>query len=174
MSLATAVNPTAPIENRAAAVLAARVSAIAIAIGVVWGVLSLIYMMTGGQAAIQAAVAEVGASGADAETMAAFAGAAMMFTAVLMIVCQVILGLVQWFKPNIVIPIIFIILVIYGLGSNALSLMMAGSAPAAAATPMWLTVGTFAVLIVELVLHIAGARGASKIKDFEHDLSDTF
>ena len=30
---------------------------------------------------------------------------------------SLILGLVQWFKPNIVIPILFTVLVVYGLGT---------------------------------------------------------
>lgn len=170
----TAMNPTAPIESRADAVTAARASAIAIAIGVVWGLFGLLYMMTGGQAAMQAAVAQAAADNPDAAAMAGAMGGVAIGMIVFFIVLQAILGLVQWFKPNIVIPIIFIILVIYGLGTAVLGLMMAGSMPAGAASPMWLTVGGFVVMIVELILHIAGARGASKIKDFEHDLSDTF
>lgn len=170
----TAMNPTAPIESRAAAVDAARASAIAIAIGVVWGLFGLLYMLTGGQAAMQAAVAQAAADSPEAAAMAGAMGGVAIGMIIFFIVIQAILGLVQWFKPNIVIPIIFIILVIYGLGTAVLGLMMAGSMPAGAASPMWLTVGGFVVMVVELILHIAGARGASKIKDFEHDLSDTF
>lgn len=170
----TAMNPMAPIESRAAALAAARASAIGIAVGVVWGLFGLLYMMTGGQAAMQAAVAQAAADNPDAAAMAGAMGGVAIGMMIFFIVVQVVLGLVQWFKPNIIIPIIFIILVIYGLGTSVLGLMMASGTPTAAMTPMWLTVGGFVVMIVELILHIAGARGASKIKDFETDLSDTF
>lgn len=170
----TAMNPMAPIESRAEAVMAARASAIAIAIGVVWAMFGLLYMMTGGQAAMQATMAQAAADNPDAAAMAGAMGGFAIGMVIFVIVVQAILGLVQWFKPNMIVPIIFIILVIYGLGSAALGLMMTSSMPTAAMTPLWLIVGGFAVMIVELILHIAGARGASKIKDFETDLSDTF
>jgi len=172
MSLASAMNPTAPIEDMETAVAAARASAIAIALGVVWGMIVLIYTLTGGQAAMQAALAQAAADGPEATAMAGAVGSFAIGLMIFFIVVQVILGLVQWFKPNNVIPILFIILVIYGLGSGALSLMMAGSLPANAATPMWVTVGGFVVMIIELILHISGVRGASKIKELEYELLD--
>ena len=94
------------------------------------------------------------------------AGAAVGVTAFL-IAIQLILGLVQWFKPNIVIPILFTILVVYGLGTAVLGLVMAGQMdiPAAAA-PAWQTWGGIVVLVIQLVLHIAGIRGANALRKF--------
>ena len=50
---------------------------------------------------------------------AAMTGAAIG-GAIFVVVIQLVLGLVQWFKPNIVIPILFTVLVVYGLGSTVL------------------------------------------------------
>ena len=80
-----------------------------------------------------------------------------------LIVIQLIIGLVQWFKPNIVIPIIFTILVAFSLVTGLMAALGGGGQPetvAAVANPAWLTWGGLAFLVVELILHIAGIRGA--------------
>ena len=112
-------------------------------------------------------MAEAAASSPEAASMTGMmAGAAVGVTAFL-IAIQLILGLVQWFKPNIVIPILFTILVVYGLGTAVLGLVMAGQMdiPAAAA-PAWQTWGGIVVLVIQLVLHIAGIRGANALRKF--------
>ena len=129
------MNPTATISNAGEAKAAARASAIAIFLGVIWGVIGLVWLMGPGAAVMEAAMAEAAASSPEAASMTGMmAGAAVGVTAFL-IAIQLILGLVQWFKPNIVIPILFTILVVYGLGTAVLGLVMAGQMdiPAAAA-----------------------------------------
>ena len=102
---------------------------------------------------------------ADTPEMAGKAGVMTQVTlwlAVGFVVIQLVLGFVQWAKPNIVLPIVFLILVAFGLISGLLGLMMAGQEgmPEAAATPAWQLWGGMVVLVVQLVLHIAGIRGA--------------
>src|SRR5690606_8579872 len=113
-----ASNPTAPINNEAEATAAARASAIAIFLGVLWGIVGIVYLMTAGQAVMEAAMAQ---ASADAPEMAGMAGVmtqAALWMSVGLVVIQLVLGLVQWAKPNIVIPIIFVILVAFGLVSG--------------------------------------------------------
>lgn len=172
---AKAMNPTSPLNTEAEALAAARASAIAIFLGVVWGVVGIIYMMTGGQEAMEAAMAAAGgeeATAGMATSMAQFA----LYMAIGLVVIQAILGFVQWTRPNKVIPIIFIILVVYGLGSAALSQMMAGqmNLPEGAQGPLWLTVAGFVVMLVELVLHIAGVRGASKLDKLRMEAAQNY
>ncbi len=163
-----AMNPTAAINDAAEAKAAARASAIAIFLGVIWGIIGLVWMMGPGAEVMEAAMAEAAASSPGAEGMSGMiAGAAIGFAGFL-ILCQVILGAVQWFKPNIVIPILFTVLVVYGLGSTVLALTMAdqlgmGAAPQA---PGWQTWGGLAVMVVQLILHIAGIRGANAMNKF--------
>ncbi|WP_374516576.1 hypothetical protein [Brevundimonas sp.] len=159
---ARAINPTAPLNTEAEALAAARASAIAIFLGVVWGIVGVVYMMTDGQAAMEAAMAAAGGDEATAGMAGSIAQFAM-YMAIGLVVIQAILGFVQWTKPNKVIPILFIILVVYGIGSTALGQMMAVEMPEAARSPMWLLVAGFVVMLVQLVLHIAGVRGASKL-----------
>ena len=88
-----------------------------------------------------------------------------IWTAVGICVIQLVLGLVQWAKPNVVIPIIFAILVAFGLASGAFGLVMAGPAgmPETAAAPSWQLYVGLVILVIQLVLHIAGIRGAGAL-----------
>jgi len=157
-----ASNPTAPITNEAEATAAARASAIAIFLGVLWGVVGIIYLMTAGQELMAAAMAQASADAPEMEGMAGVMTQAALWMSVVFVVIQLVLGLVQWAKPNIVIPIIFVILVAIGLISGLMGLMMAGQAgmPETAAAPVWQTWGGLVILVVQLILHIAGIRGA--------------
>ncbi len=163
MSLISAMNPTAPITDRTQAIAAARSSAIAIFIGVAWGIVGVIYLMTAGSAAMEAAIAQAAAESPDAASMSGMAGmmtGAAIGGSIFVVVIQLVLGLVQWFKPNIVIPILFTVLVVYGLGSTLLALTMMGG-EVAGANPMWFTVLGLVILVIQLVMHIAGIRGAN-------------
>lgn len=167
--LVKGMNPTATITNESEAKAAARASAIAIFLGVVWGVIGIVWLMGPGAAVMEAAMAEAAAATPEAASMTGMMTGAAIGMAGVMVVVQLILGLVQWFKPNMVIPILFIVLVVYGLGSTALALTMAGQMEgmeAAAAAPAWQTWGGLALLVIQLVLHIAGVRGASALRKF--------
>ncbi|HYD27423.1 hypothetical protein [Brevundimonas sp.] len=164
-----AINPMATIGTEAEALRAARASAIAIFIGVAFGIVGVVVMMNGGMEAMQSAVAAQSA-GADAQ-VASMTGAIVEFTLYMMIamvVIQLILGFVQWVKPNLVIPILFIVLVVYGLGSTLLGQVMAGQmdVPETAMNTAWMTALGIAVMVIELMLHIAGVRGASALRKF--------
>ena len=165
MSLISSMNPTASINTRPEAIAAARASAIAIFIGVVWGIIGVIYLTTAGSAVMEAALADAAAQNPEAASMSGMAGfmtGAAIGTGIFMVVIQLVLGLVQWFKPNIVIPILFTVLVVYGLGSTLLGMAMMSN-QVAGANPLWFTLLGLLVLIVELVLHIAGIRGANAL-----------
>lgn len=165
-----AMNPMGAINNEAEAKAAARASAIAIFLGVIWGVIGLVWMMGPGAEMMESAMAEAAASSPGAEGMAGMMASMAIGFGAFLILCQVILGLVQWFKPNIVIPILFTVLVVYGLGSAILSLTMADQLGMGAAPQMpgWQTWGGIAVMVVQLILHIAGIRGGSAMNRFRH------
>jgi preprotein translocase subunit SecG len=173
---AKAMNPTSPLNTEAEALAAARASAIAIFLGALWGLVGVIYLMTAGQEAMAAAFAQ---GAADAPEMAGMAGTmsqVALWTAGFFVVLQLILGFVQWKKPNKVLPILFIILVVYGIGSAALGQMMAGQLdiPEAAQGPLWLTLIGYVVMVIQLVMHIAGVRGASKLDKIRMDAAQSY
>lgn len=157
-----ASNPSAPITTEAEAIGAARASALAIFLGVIWGIVGLVYLMTAGQALMDAAVAEASAQNPEVVGMAGMMTQGLIGLSIGLIVIQLIIGLVQWFKPNIVIPIIFTILVAFGLITGLMGAVGVGQPEDVAAfvNPAWLTWGGLAVMAVELIMHIAGIRGA--------------
>ena len=159
-----AINPTATSTTETEARRAARASALSIGLGVLMGLWSTYYMMTDGKAVMEAAMAEATAATPEAAGMMGAMASVMLGFGIAMVVVQAILGLVQWFKPNIVIPIIFTVLVVYGIGSMALSQMMVEqSQMTVPSVPLWQTIVTWVVLVVQLILHIAGIRGASAL-----------
>lgn len=160
-----ASNPTAPINNEAEAIAAARASAIAIFLGVLWGIVGIVYLMTAGQAMMEAAMAQAAAETPEMEGMTGVMTQLALWVSVGFVVIQLVLGLVQWAKPNIVIPIIFLLLVLFGLVSGLMGLMMQGQEgmPEAAATPVWQLWGGLIIMIVQTILHIAGIRGARQL-----------
>jgi len=159
-----ASNPTAPITTEVEATAAARASAIAIFLGVLWAIWGVIYLATDGAAMIEAAQAQAVAQNPEAEGMGGIVTSLAWGGAIAAVVIQVVLGLVQWFKPNVIIPIIFTILIVYGLGSTLMLLMNADGA--AGMGPMWQVVVGIVIMIIELILHISGIRGASALSKF--------
>ena len=162
----SAINPLSNPATEADARRQARASAVAIGLGVLMSVWGIIYVTTIGREEIQAAMDQALAASPEAAGMTGMMGSFVIGVDVVTLVIQAILGLVQWFKPNIVIPIIFTVLVVYGLGSSALGLMMQDQAAAAVQPAAWQTVLNFVVLAVQLILHIAGIRGASALSKF--------
>lgn len=155
-------SPTAPLNTEADAVAAARASAVAIFIGVLYGVVGIVMMMTTGADQIRAA-AEASAAQSGMPSMADATVQFALYGGIAFVVIQAILGWVQWAKPNIVIPIIFAILVAFGLVMAVLGLSKNGALPVEAQTPMWQVVLGLVVMAVELFLHIVGIRGAGKL-----------
>lgn len=160
-----ASNPTTPITTEGEAIAAARASAIAIFLGVLWGAVGIAYLMTAGQAFMDAAVAQASTQSPEAADMAGMMANGILGISVFFVVIQLIIGLVQWAKPNVVIPIIFALLVAFGLVTGLMAAFGVGQpeGPAAAANPMWMTWGSLVILVIQLVLHGAGIRGSQKL-----------
>lgn len=156
-----AMNPLSAAATEADALKAARASAIAIFIGAIYGVVGLTVGMDAMKAGVEAqAAAQTPGMGDTMFMIAMGLGCAL-------IVVQLVLGFVQWAKPNSIIPIIFVILVAYGLVSIPLGHMMAenmGVEPPH--VPAWQMATGVVVMVVELILHIAGIRGANALKRF--------
>jgi len=152
-----ASNPMASISNEGQALAAARASAIAILVGALYGVFSLVVGMDAVRAGVEAQMAANPQPGMTSDLLVNIAlGMGGVF-----ILVQLVLGWVQWARPGVIIPIIFTILVAWGLIQIPLSMQAAASlgvdAPQA---PISTTAVAAAALLVQLVLHIAGIRGA--------------
>lgn len=164
------INPTAPLNSEADARTAARASAVSIFIGVVMGLITVVMLMNGGLAEMEAAMKAQSAGDPNVAGMTgAMAQGALYFT-IFLVVLQLILGFVQWAKPNIVLPILFLILVVYGLGSTALGMMMMDeSMPRTSMNTPAMTAFTIVVLLIQALLHVVGIRGASALNKFRQN-----
>ncbi len=166
-----ASNPTAPITTEAEAIGAARASAIAIFLGVLYGVVSLMVGMDAVRAGVEAQMAANPQPGMTSDMLINIA----LGMGVFFILVQLVLGWVQWAKPNIVIPIIFLILVVWGLVQIPLSMQTAASMGIdAPQSPIWMTVVAVAVMLVQLVMHIAGIRGARQLDKLRMEAAQNY
>ena len=166
------LNPGAAINSQPEALGAARASAVSLFVGVVWTLFGAVWTMTAGKAAMDAAMAQAAADAPEAAgVMGALAGVTIGWAFISALI-QGVVGFVQWRWPNMVIPIIFAILVVFGLGSTALGLLALSASPelaetAAASSPIWLTGLGIVIMIAQLLWHITGARGASALNRFK-------
>lgn len=167
-----ASNPTAAITTEADALAAARASAVAIFLGVAWGIVGVVQMFMGQAEMTEAATAAAAASDPAAAGIAGAMVQGVLYFGIAMVVVQLVLGFVQWAKPNVVIPIIFAILVV---GGAALAVMgMMNAQEGAPSAPLWQTIVGFIILAIQLIMHIAGIRGARKLDQIRMDAAQNY
>ncbi|HEY0600785.1 hypothetical protein [Brevundimonas sp.] len=161
-----AMNPAGAIDTKEAALAAARLSAVGMVLGAVRDSVGAWYSANGGAEASQRAIENLTGQVQSPEQVAQAAQFGLMAAGVV-IVLQLILAVVQWLKPNQVLPIIFLALVVLALGGTLLSLT-GSSMPgmASLAPPMWTTVTTLVLMTAAFFMHIAGIRGASALSKF--------
>ncbi|MGV9010173.1 hypothetical protein [Brevundimonas sp.] len=160
MSLITAMNPTASLTTEAAASAAAKVSAVGMVIGAVKTAVEGWHASTPEAAAAAAEmVQQLTGQVPDAAALAQQSQLSLYMAGGLVLL-QIILALVQWKKPNVVLPIIFLVLVIWALGGSLIGLAV----PALGGLqPLWLTLFILVTMLIAAVTHIAGIRGASAL-----------
>lgn len=158
--------PTAPITTETEALRAGRASAIAIFIGVVVGIIGVIWTLTHPeilQQAIANAEAQAPGAGAIAESSAKFGE----YFSYAIIVIQLVLGFVQWRSPNKLIAYIFLALILLGFLLTAATPLLVGLAPNAPAVPVWQIILSLLVMVVQFVLHITGVKGIGKLDQLQ-------
>jgi hypothetical protein len=155
-----AMNPTTPLTTEDSALAAAKVSAVGIVIGAIHQAVGTWYASTPeAAAAASAMVEELTGQTPDAAALAQQSQTGLMLGGVL-IVIALILALLQWRKPNGVLPILFLVLVIWSLGAAALALVI----PAwSASQPLWLTLFSLVTMAVATSMHMASIRGVSAL-----------
>lgn len=170
--LIAGLSPAAKITNESEAKASARASAVSILLGVIWGGITLAWMTSPeGTAMMQQAMS----ASATPETAALMEGAvgAMIGLTAFIIGLQLIFAGIQWFKPNIIVPILFLLLVAYGLLTGLLGVVMADQLAALTGPqpqmPGWITYTNLALLVIQLLLHISGIRGASALSKFRRE-----
>ncbi len=153
-----AINPLATIDTEAEAVMAARASSFSLWLsGAKW--IGAALLMIKGMPQLRADMA----SGSGSQMLdlvgAGMAEAAVAITAAVGLF-QIILGGVQWRARTTVIPIIFLILAIYGLGHAVWSAVAGGGGGGSG----WSTMVSYFTLVVAVVFHWIGYRGAVRLE----------
>lgn len=163
-----AMNPTAPLNTEEAALAAAKVSAVGMVIGAIHQAVGGWYSSTPeASAAAGRLVEKLTGQVPPPEQMAASAQQGVIIAGVF-VVLQLGFAAWQWKKPNIVLPILFLVLCIWGLGTAGLGLAMG------AEQPMYLSAFSIVAMLIAVVTHIAGIRGASALSKIRYNAANTY
>ncbi|MES2834834.1 MAG: hypothetical protein V4707_09015 [Pseudomonadota bacterium] len=151
-----ALNPLAKIDTVAEALTAARASSVTLWLsGAKWVAAAI--LMIGDMPRLKAEMA-TGASSPLQNLVGAGMTEAMVGITAAIGLFQVILGVVHWRAPNTFIPIIFLILSVYGLGGAVWNQAVGN---AGSGWPMLLSYFT---LVVAVLFHWIGLRGAARLE----------
>ncbi len=157
MSLIRGLNPLESARNEEEALGAARASTIGMVVGGIWGIAAHF---------LSQPLMEAAAKAGTMPEMPEGAKSIGLMVAIGWFAVQVGLGILQWFKPNVVIPIIFFFLSLLGVVA---SLVMPMMGPSPIEVPTWMTMTGWAVTVICLLLHLSGWRGASALKRFQSE-----
>lgn len=166
------ISSTARLDSRAAALTVTRLSAVGMVIGAARDTVLAVYSASDGAEAARSMVETVAARPYTPEQME-LATQLGLAGAVAAIVLQLVLAVVQWRKPNSFLPLIFLVLVVWALGSGLLALvnMPAVAAAGGVSPPLWLIVMTLVCMSAAALLHINAIRAATVLAGF-HKLDD--
>lgn len=168
---AKAMNPTAPLTTEDAALAAAKVSAFGILAGVVNQAISGWYATTPeAQAAAARMVENLTGQPVDPAALAQQSQIGLYMTGGF-IVLQLGLAFWQWAKPNIVLPILFLILMIWGLGTGLLALFMPTMG---GGQPLWLSLTVVLLMLFGVITQVSGIRGASALSKIRFNAANTY
>ncbi|MBU1384370.1 MAG: hypothetical protein KJ916_05905 [Alphaproteobacteria bacterium] len=157
------MNPAGALATEDAARAAAQVSAIGMVIGAIHTAVGAWYASTPAASEATARVIEEFTGQAPEPAQLASQAQMGLYLAGALVVLQLILAAVQWRKPNVALPILFLVLVVWGLGGSILALVMPMFG---GGQPMWLTLFTLVTMLIAAIMHIAGIRGASALGKF--------
>lgn len=162
------INPMAGLGSREAALTVTRLSALGMVIGAVRDTALAVYSTSDGADAARAMVESMAAQPYTPEQMQ-LATQLGLAGAVAAIVLQLVLAVVQWRKPTSFLPLIFLVLVVWALGSGLLALinMPAVEAAGGVSPPVWLIAMTLVCMAAAALLHINAIRAAAVLAGFQ-------
>ncbi len=163
-----AINPTGPITTETDASAAARGSALSIVIGVVVGIIGLVWTVLN-PADVEAAVALAGAESPEAASAAAMGAQAGIWLGGAMVVIQAIFAFLQWRDPKRWIAILFLVLLAFGIVSTLAAPALADMAPGTPVPPMWQIALSLVIMALQVVMHVAGLRGIGRLDQMQMD-----
>lgn len=157
-----AINPTAALDSEAQALAATRASSIGMVIGAARDAVLAWYTANAGAEAAQLAVDHMTQRPETAEQMQAatqigLAGAGFV------VLLQLVLAVVHWRKPTSLMPLVFLMLVVWALGTGALAFVYAMGGQGMVAQPIGLILMTLVTMTAAAILHATAIRGAGRL-----------
>ena len=161
-----AFNPLTAIETEAEALRAARASAISLWLsGAKWMLGAA--LMVDDMPRMRAAIAS--SNSASDAALQSLVGGGLAEATVIITGClglfQILMGVVQWRKPNTSLPAVFLVLSAYGLATALWGQFSGGGTGA-----LWSVAVSYVTLVVAVVLHWAGLRGAVRLRALQRGL----
>jgi hypothetical protein len=159
-----AIHPTAALTSEPQALAAARISSIAMVIGAVRDAVLAWYAANAGAEATRIAVDQMTRQTETAEQiqMATDIG---LTGAVVAIVLQMVLAVVHWRKPTTLLPLVFLMLVVWALGTGGLALLGILNGQGTVTQPVGLVLMTLVTMTVAALLHATAIRGAGRLAE---------
>lgn len=156
------ISPMSRLDSRETALTVTRLSAVGMVIGAVRDTVLAVYSTSAGAQAARQMVETMAGRPYTPEQMQ-LATQLGLAGAVAAIVLQLALAVVQWRKPTSVLPLIFLVLVVWALGSGLLALinMPAVAAAGGVNPPLWLIGMTLVCMSAAALLHINAIRAAT-------------
>jgi hypothetical protein len=159
-----AIHPMAVLDTEAQALAATRASSIGMIIGAGRDAILAWYAANAGAEATRLAVDQMTQRPETAEQMQAATQIGLAGTAV-MVVLQLALAVVHWRKPSSLLPLVFLMLVVWALGTGALAFVYAVGSQGMASQPMGLIVMTLVTMSAAVFLHATAIRGAGRLAE---------
>lgn len=159
-----AIQPTAALDTEAKALAATRASSIGMVIGAGRDAILAWYAANAGAEATRLAVDQMTQRPETAEQMQA-ATQIGLAGAIVMVVLQLALAVVHWRKPSSLLPLVFLMLVVWALGTGALAFVYVLGGQGMASQPIGLIVTTLVTMSVAAFLHATAIRGAGRLAE---------
>lgn len=159
-----AIHPTAALETDALALATTRASSVGMVIGAARDAMLAWYTANAGSEATRVAVDQMTQRPENAEQMQA-ATQIGLAGAVFVVVLQLVLAVMHWRKPTSLLPLVFLMLVVWALGTGALALVSALNGHGSQAQPMGLILMTVVTMTAAAILHATAIRGAGRLAE---------
>lgn len=175
--LSRMINPTASIQTQSDALAAGRAGALGaflMAAASVIGSLEIFLTADAYLAKMRAAtIAQYGEGTEVAQAALSMMTPTMIHMTVTMTlvfaVLYVVLGAVQWRKPNVIIPLLLGLLSAYGLATMLLAQLNGSAVAAQMHVPIWRQALSAVVAIAALLLFYNGFRGANRLSKLRRE-----
>ena len=159
-----AIHPTRALDTEALALAATRASSIGMVIGAVRDAVLAWYTANAGAEATRLAVDQMTQRPESAEQMQA-ATQIGLAGAVFVVLLQLVLAVVHWRKPTSLLPLVFLMLVVWALGTGTLALIYVLSGAGTEAQPIGMILLTLLTMTAAAFLHAIAIRGAGRLAE---------